>query len=498
MKHTIQTPAGQVTVTAPDGASREDAQRFAAEVMFNIDFKGRILIIGYGSVGEAMLKMVLRHITKTPQSVTVIDKEAKPRFQQFNKDNGVQFIKRDIVKNNLETTLMQFVQPGDFVIDASLNIDAASIVGWCLKHGVKYINTSLEVWRTEPDETKPVLAERTLFNTHHVLRETLAQFPSNAATCVVTHGANPGLVTHLVKRALLAMSKYKGKQAAAPTTREGWAELMRHLGVKVVHIAERDTQIINKPKEVNEFVNTWSCEGFWAEGRAPSELGYGSHENAKLDGGQVQEGGRAAFLEMPGAAVLMKSWVPIGDSYNGYLIQHSESITISEYFTTPDGKFNPSVYYVYQPCDAAIASLHELRGRELDLQVRQRIAKDEIVSGIDELGVLLITDKEAMWHGSQLSIDDARALLPGENATSIQVVASMLGAVVWAIQNPNQGYTEPEKIPFDFVLKYADPYLGPIPFVVTNWHPFNDKNSLFYREQDKNNRCSFENYRVWT
>lgn len=136
----------------------------------------------------------------------------------------------------------------------------------------------------------------------------------------------------------------------------------------------------------------------------------------------------------------MKSWVSKGGQYNGFCIQHSESVTISDYFTTKDGKYRPSVYYVYQPTDAAIASMHELRGRELDIQEKQHIIKDEIIKGIDELGVLLIGDNFVWWHGSQMSIDEARALIPGENATSVQVSGSLIAAIVWMIKNPNEGY----------------------------------------------------------
>ena len=50
------------------------------------------------------------------------------------------------------------------------------------------------------------------------------------------------------------------------------------LGVKVIHIAERDTQTTSVPKRVDEFVNTWSVEGFAGEGTQPAELGWGSHE----------------------------------------------------------------------------------------------------------------------------------------------------------------------------------------------------------------------------
>jgi homospermidine synthase len=103
-----------------------------------------------------------------------------------------------------------------------------------------------------------------------------------------------------------------------------------------------------------------------------------------------------------------------------------------------------------------------------------------------------------MWHGSQLGIDEARRLIPGESATSLQVVSSMLGAMVWALENPNRGYVEPEEIDHKVVLQYADPYLGPIPYVWTEWKPNQDKNSLFYREYDASNPLSFENFRVWT
>jgi len=242
--------------------------------------------------------------------------------------------------------------------------------------------------------------------------------------------------------------------------------------------------------------NTWSCEGFYAEGRAPAEMGFGTHENPVLENGVVQ--GNAAFLKQPGLTVLVKSWVPKGGSYNGFLVQHSEAVTMSEYFQTEKNDFRPSVYYVYQPTDAAIASVHELRGLELDMQDHERIIKDEIISGIDELGVLLICKNgKSYWHGSQLDINEARKLIPGENATSVQVVASILGEMMWAIKNPKMGYVEPEDLPYQEVLEYALPYLGPVPFVPTDWRPESDKNSLFKRPFNKKYPNALENFRVW-
>jgi len=457
-----------------------------------VNYSKKILILGYGSVGQAILPLIIKHVAKDPSQITVLEKDDhKERFLKYHGDSGVKYVRKEVLKDNLASILKKYTEEGGFVVDVSLNIDAEAIIKWCLENNRMYTNTSLERWATQPDEKIPDMADRTLFHTHNVIREMASEYP-NAATSVVTHGANPGLITHLVKRALLKLSK----KDEVPEDREGWATLMRDLGVKVVHVAERDTQVIDEPKKMNEFVNTWSCEGFWAEGRAPAEMGWGTHENDEPENGVTQ--GHAAYLKQPGLSVLMKSWVPQGGSYNGFCVQHSEAVTISDYFTTEDGKFRPTVHYVYQPCDAAIASVHELRGRELDLQTKTRIAKDEIVSGIDELGCLLIGDDFAVWHGSQLDINEARQLVPGENATSVQVSATLLGGMVWAIRNPHKGYVEPESLPHDEILMIADPYLGPIAFEHTDWRPNLDKNSLFYREYDAKNPCSFENFRVWT
>ncbi|MCK9993665.1 MAG: hypothetical protein Dbin4_02185, partial [Alphaproteobacteria bacterium] len=59
-------------------------------------------------------------------------------------------------------------------------------------------------------------------------------------TAVITHGANPGLVSHFVKQALLNIATDTGVEHGDPNTREEWAKLAHKLGVKVIHIAERD------------------------------------------------------------------------------------------------------------------------------------------------------------------------------------------------------------------------------------------------------------------
>ena len=70
-----------------------------------------------------------------------------------------------------------------------------------------------------------------------------------------------------------------------------WARLSQALGVKVIHVSERDTQVSSDPKREDEFVNTWSVEGFYEEGIAPAEMGWGTHERMVPPGTQVHEHG---------------------------------------------------------------------------------------------------------------------------------------------------------------------------------------------------------------
>ena len=215
--------------------------------------------------------------------------------------------------------------------------------------------------------------------------------------------------------------------------------------MKVIHIAERDTQVSRVPKQMNEFVNTWSVDGFVSEGSQPAELGWGTHErNFPRDGKRHDFGCMCAiYLMQPGASTRVRTWTPLAGHFHGFCITHGESISISDYYTVRDGAqavYRPTVHYAYHPCDAAVVSLHEFAGRNWQLQEKKRILMDDIDAGVDELGVLLAGHKNnAYWFGSQLSIGEARKLAPHNSATSLQVTVACLSGMIWAIENPNCG-----------------------------------------------------------
>jgi homospermidine synthase len=319
---------------------------------------------------------------------------------------------------------------------------------------------------------------------------------------VLTHGANPGMVSHMVKQGLLNIARDTGYETEVPTTREGWGKLAQALGVKTIHIAERDTQVASYAKKPGEFVNTWSIDGFVSEGCQPAEMGWGSHEKALPADGRRHEFGcdAAIYLMRPGASTRVRTWTPKAGPIHSFLITHNEAISISDYFTlTEDGKavYRPTCHYAYHPSDDAVLSVHEFAGLNWNLQPEKRLMMDEIVEGVDELGVLLMGHaKGAYWYGSHLTIEEARKVIPYNNATSLQVTSAVLAGVVWALENPERGVVEPDEMDFARCLEIQAPYLGDLVGEYSDWTPLLDRGRLFPEDIDTECPWQFKNFRV--
>jgi homospermidine synthase len=465
----------------------------------HVEFPGRIVLVGFGSIGRGMLPLILRHIGITPERLTIVtaDDSGRAVAAEF----GVKLIRETLTRESYRRILNPLLGRGDFLLNVSVDVSSIALIKLCWEKGAMYLDTCIEPW--PGGYTDPTVAPAR--RTNYALREeALALRPGNARspTAVVTHGANPGLVSHLVKQALLNIATDTGVEAGSPQSRADWGELARKLAVKVIHVAERDTQVSRLPKKLNEFVNTWSVDGFVSEGSQPAELGWGTHErNFPRDGKRHDFGCMCAiYLTQPGASTRVRTWTPLAGHFHGFCITHGEAISIADYYTVRDGAqavYRPTVHYAYHPCDAAVVSLHEFAGRNWQLQDTKRILMDDIESGIDELGVLLAGHKNnAYWFGSQLSIGEAKQLAPHNSATSLQVTAACLAGMIWAIENPNCGVTEPDEMDFRRTLDICMPYLGPVVGHYTDWTPLHERERLFPEDVDKTDPWQFKNVRV--
>ena len=464
-----------------------------------VKFSGKMLIVGFGAVGQGSLPLILRHIDMRPEQLSIVT--AKEFGREIAAEYGVKFRVEPLTRQNYLAILGRELGKGDFLVNASLDVSSIAMIEWCQQHGVFYVDACIEPWPGAHTDTSVPANRRSNYAYRELALALRKQYPSGPA-CVLMHGANPGLVSHLVKQALLNLAADQGADATPPQTREGWGRLAMQLGIKVIHVSERDHQTSSVRKRNDEFVNTWSSEAFCGESMQPAELGWGTHErNWPHDGRQYGFGcGAAIYLDRPGVATRVRSWAPSEGSFHGWLISHGEAISIPDFLTvTENGKpiYRPTCHYAYHPCDDAVLSLHEFSGNGYRFPPRQRLLRDEIDAGFDELGVLLMGHKKgAYWYGSQLSIEEARKQCPQNNATSLQVNAGYVGAIIWALQNPTAGIVEPDDLDYKTVLNMSLPYLGKVVGVYTDWTPLVGRAALYPEDTDVSDPWQFINFRV--
>jgi homospermidine synthase len=464
---------------------------------------GPIVMIGFGSIGRGTLPLIERHFTFDKARFTVIDPVDDDRA--LLDERGIRFMQQSVTKENYREVLTALLSEGGgrgFIVNLSVDTSSVAIMELARELGALYIDTVVEPWLGFYFDKSAGPAARS----NYALREgMLAAKRANPGgpTAVSCCGANPGMVSWFVKQALLDVAKDIGLVFEEPTSREAWAALMQKVGVKGIHIAERDTQRARDPKPMDVFVNTWSVEGFVSEGLQPAELGWGTHESWMPANGRTHDFGcgAAIYLLQPGANTRVRTWCPTPGPQYGFLVTHNEAISIADFFTVREGEaavYRPTCHYAYHPSNDAVLSLHEMFGAEGKMQDDWKIlTENEIVDGKDELGVLLYGHaKNAYWYGSQLDIVETRSLAPYQNATGMQVSSAVLAGMVWAVENPDAGIVETDEMDFRRCLEVQAPYLGPMKGYYTDWTPLDNRPGLFPEDIDTSDPWQFRNVLV--
>lgn len=464
---------------------------------------GPIVMIGLGSIGRGMLPLLERHFEFDKSKFVVID--PSDANKHLLDERGIRFIKAALTPANYREILEPLLKSDKgrgFCVNVSVDVSSLAIIELCREFNAFYVDTVAEPWKGFYFDEKMPTSDRTNYALREIILDARKKM-GPGVTAVNCCGANPGMVSWFVKQALLNVAADLGLGADVPKDQAGWAKLMRDAGVKGIHIAERDTQRSEAPKPLNVFVNTWSVDGFVSEGLQPAELGWGTHEKWEPETlrHHTKGCGAAVYLMQPGANTRVRSWCPTPGAQYGFLVTHNEAISIADYFTLREGGkvvHRPTCHYAYHPSNDAVLSLHEMFGNGGKLQPKWHILEEnEILDGIDELGVLLYGHKNnAYWYGSQLSIEETREVAPYQNATGLQVTSAILAGMVWAIENPDRGIVEADELDFKRCLEVQSPYLGPVIGTYTDWTPLDNRGVLFPEDIDKTDPWQFRNILV--
>jgi homospermidine synthase len=473
-----------------------------------------LVIIGAGVVGSCFMDVLPREFQF--RNVTVLDKdEPKPGHIP----DWAAFSREMLTKDNYTDILAKYLKPSDVCLNLSV-LESADLMVWCQEHSVLYLDTSGEIWDAPNKEciTMDRRNKQHYFALNGIQKHRVAvqsalqkKYPSKTdwPTAVLYHGMNPGIVNHCMKRSLLDLAAailnidavqhkdadFAEHQAAVSVVLSmqptNFAKLAQVLEVKIIHVAERDTQVSEKvQRKSGEFVSTWSVDGFWEELQMYSELCLGTHERCiPANSVHWSTPPHSVALGSKGANTKIFSWVPSGPTL-GFLTTHDEVLTMGDFLSirTKDevsGKeileYRPTILFSYMPCDASVASIHEMVSRGYEKMEQVFLNGDDISSGKDEVGILLLGHRlGGWWTGSTMSIEDARKVLPGHSPTTIQVIAGVVGSLHWMLQHPSSGICTPEHLPHEDVLAKAMPYLEPFVSVQSPFNPLQHPLFHFY------------------
>lgn len=471
-----------------------------------IRFPYKLYIIGYGAIGPLLLHLLINCLSINYKNITVIDEQnVSDKFNKYYKNKDIKLINKTKVTKDNYLTLFKDLSINDIIIDCAFDIDTLALVKLCQERGASHINSCLGKWSSSNahsdahsdthSDAHSDAQNDTIYKLHNEIdnyTKTLNNINFNFVACM---GCNPGNVSLWAKLGIIHIANKElfNLNTELPIK---YNELANKLDIQVIHISEKDTQIINNPKKLDEYCNTWASTmiPYYYEGLAPIELSWGTHEQEQFSKDEIiSYENNYLILKKKGFYTNAQSWVPLYGRFIGNIICHDEALTIGTSLTVYDVNnsviYKPSIYYVYNPCDAAHLSIEELKDSNDTYQTNYRLLSSEVESGRDILGLTFyLANKNVYWIGSLLSIEEARYLFNEEindlvNATNVQVVAGYLTGIMQIIKNNKKniksGLINPDDLDIRRSMKYQLPLLGEFMFTKVNNHNLKMNNWKF-------------------
>src|SRR4051794_395105 len=91
-----------------------------------VKFAGRIVIIGFGSIGQGILPLLLRHIDMQPEQIAIVTAEDRGKTEA--EKYGIQFHRIPLTRVNFRSVLEPLVGEGDFVLNLSVDVSSLALI----------------------------------------------------------------------------------------------------------------------------------------------------------------------------------------------------------------------------------------------------------------------------------------------------------------------------------------------------------------------------------
>src|SRR4051794_30014672 len=115
-----------------------------SEHKVHVQFPGRLVFVGFGSIGQGVLPLILRHVGMTPDRITIVT--ADERGEKEAAEYGVKFIKHPLKQHDYAQVLAPLLDPGDFLLNLSVDVSSIALIKLCAEKNALYLDTCIEPW----------------------------------------------------------------------------------------------------------------------------------------------------------------------------------------------------------------------------------------------------------------------------------------------------------------------------------------------------------------
>ena len=425
---------------------------------------GPIVMIGFGSIGKGTLPLIERHFEFDPERFVVIDPNDADR--KLLDERGVRFVHLGLTRENYRDALKKYLTAGEgqgFCVNLSVDTSSLDIMRYCRELGALYIDTVVEPW-------PGFYFDKSLGNearTNYALRETVLEErrkiragrpPSHAAAPIPAW--SPGSSSR--------------RWSISPTTSATRRPSRRHRTTGAASPSASASKACTSPSATPSARSSRSRATYSStpgrsrascrracsrpnsagartrNGRPPTPASTRAARRGDLPQSARRQHPRA-LMDPDRAGAVRLPRHPQRVDLDRRLLHRAQrqgrGASTGRPATTP-----------ITPATTPCCSLHELFGRAGEVQSAHHILGEaEILDGVDELGVLLYGHaRNAYWYGSQLSVEETRALAPYQNATGMQVTSAVLAGMVWALENPKRRHRRGRRTGFPPLPRDSD------------------------------------------
>src|SRR6478609_301367 len=441
----------------------------------------KIVLLGYGTIGKCVFDLLTLdniYIRDTlgldvqQMPIIVIDRylpstEEKARLSKRGRNiHWIEYaLKKDTLKPLFESISLE---QHDLVIDVTSCTETrliVKLVAYFFK--ACYICTALEGWDgwiyPMPEMVSKVAQ----------LKEVLPD-DGRHPSVLVTHGMNPGMVSHFAIQAVKMIPENERKSISIMHITETDTQKVvnsavnrRNLAVAVPKLIKRDSRI------TKDIISTWGPQNFVDE--------------MNTNPYYVQKG-RTTKDKKRSLLCPLDSFIydPVTDgivSYTGYNVTHEETFTLNNYLKSNIGA-KANLAFIYKPSDISFKSLISSNRGNGNSKSRSKskrknsaarcnrkglLLKGPDVRGYDTVGIYVQTQTgRKVWVGNACSAGYAPTDAIKEryhNATTMQVAAGVMSAIYVISKAPNLGFRYPEEIPDALrpgLLSFSERYYGKI------------------------------------